>query len=772
MRIRRNLRTPAALLAAGLTASLLSLYQPPASAAAPPAPIPVPLDQYYSNDGIDSAAARGGDFDGSGYSYPAEQVPAGGTATVGGLPFRLGPATAGADNDVVALGQDIALPAGRYVAAAVLGASSYGATGGTATVHYADGSTTTATLGEPDWYSGDGPLHASFRYSPDGADQHPVSLYLTQVWIDPSRDATAITLPTTAAPAAGVSSLHVFAMTLQPVAAGRAVALLDARSTTKQLNRSGHPQAVAVTVENVGTDWIDRAHPLTVTVQSGSLDTVAPATVDRLLPGETATVEVGVRKHPATLPDGLPVGATIRATVNGRTLATTPATLKAGIPAYTTDDASLSQHESPDWYNDAKFGIFIHWGVYSVPAWAPVGGTYAEWYWNSMNSPGSPTYLHHEQTYGQDFNYDDFIPRFTAAKFDPKAWVRLFTDAGAKYFVLTSKHHEGFTLFDTATTRRGAVDMGPHQDLVGELFAAARKYTPNLHPGLYYSLPEWYNPAGPWYGHGPQNPYTGQSVPYTGQDPAVTDYVHQIQAPQMHEIVDQYHPDVLWCDIGGANESRGVFADYFNSALVRGQQVTVDNRCGIPEHDFTTPEYTTYPDTVVQKWESSRGLDPHSYGYNAQTPDDAYMTADQVVDSLVDIVSKNGNFLLDIGPRADGTIPEIMQTRLRETGAWLKVNGEAIYGTTYWSRMAQQGDLRFTVKPNKAFYLTSLVRPGSQVVVDAPVPIRAGDTVSLLGYRGGALHWTQAGGRLVIDVPPAAQQSGRYAWTFKIAYRG
>jgi alpha-L-fucosidase len=147
-----------------------------------------------------------------------------------------------------------------------------------------------------------------------------------------------------------------------------------------------------------------------------------------------------------------------------------------------------------------------------------------------------------------------------------------------------------------------------------------------------------------------------------------------------------------------------------------------------------------------------------------------YMTADEVVDTLVDVTSKNGNFLLDIGPRADGSIPAIMQTRLRETGDWLKTNGEAVYGTTYWSRMAAQGPLRFTVKQNEAFYITSLTEPAAQVVVDAPAPIRAGDRVTMLGY-GSALPWRWENGKLVIDVPPAARAAGKWAWTFKVSYR-
>jgi len=161
--------------------------------------------------------------------------------------------------------------------------------------------------------------------------------------------------------------------------------------------------------------------------------------------------------------------------------------------------------------------------------------------------------------------------------------VQLFQAAGAKYYVLTSKHHEGFALFDSKVSGRDSVDLGPHRDLVKDLFDASRKYTPELKNGLYFSMPEWYNPDDPWVGHGPQNPYTGAPEPYTGYQ-AGRDFVKDYQAPQMHEIVQQYDPDVIWCDIGGANDSRNVMADYFNRAKNRPspKDVTVDDRCGIP----------------------------------------------------------------------------------------------------------------------------------------------------------------------------------------------
>lgn len=749
-----------------------------AAASGPGEPVPVPLSGYLNNDGIGSAPGQA-NFDGSGYSYPADQMPAAGPVSLGGVPYQF-PASAGDDN-VVAEGQAITVAQGHYIGAYLLAAGSYGQAGGTATVHYTDGTTTQDSLSAPDWYATGGAVTASYRYTPSGTDQHPVSIYQATVWLDPSKTATSITLPQTAAPAPNQASMHVFALSMQPAVQGYGLRVSGAQSTTKTIAEgtgSGQGiqqvQAVQATVQNIGDQWLTPDHAVNVTVSADGVRTVVPGQITELAPGEQQQVQIGIRPT-RQMPAGTPVDGQVTATTAQAEPATEDLTIDVGIPAYTASNSSLEQHQAPDWFDNAKFGIFIHWGVYSVPAWGPVGKEYAEWYWDHMNDPNDPTYQYHLQHYGANFNYDDFIPQFTAAKFDPKAWVQLFQDAGAKYFVLTSKHHEGFSLFKTAVTHRDAVDMGPHQDLVDELFAADRKYTPGVHPGVYYSLPEWYNPADPWNGHGPQNPYTGQPVPYTGYIP-VKNYVTDYQAPQMEELIHQYSPDILWCDIGTPSAEPQVLADYFNHAQAQGQQVTVDNRCGLPAYDYTTPEYTTYSSTVTQKWEASRGLDPFSYGYNSATPDSAYLTAEQAVQELVDIVSKNGNFLLDIGPRADGTIPDVMQQRLLQIGSWLKTNGEAIYGTTYWSRTPQEQDngenLRFTVAPNKAFYITDLNPPGSQVVVNSPVPVKAGQQVTLLGYHGAPLHWTHNGqGQLVIDVPAAAQNSGQYAWVFKIDWK-
>ncbi|WP_405969295.1 alpha-L-fucosidase [Streptomyces sp. NBC_00988] len=733
-----------------------------------PEPVPVPLDGLYDNDGIDTASARGGDFDGSGYTFPGEELPTG-RVEVDGIPFLFPSSAAGAKNNVVAMGQRVELPQGRYLSAVFLTSASYGNASGNATVHYADGSTSTAGLGGADWYAAGGSLSAPYRYRPDGTeDQHSVGIGTSEVWLDPQREAVALTLPVTNPAEAGRTSLHVFALSLQPAAQGRALALRDAHSTNSLLESSG-AQSVEATVVNAGTVAILAGDAVSVRVDAEGARTVEAARVQRLDPGEQARVRVGIRSGvtPGTVRDG-----TVTVTGRGSQVAVARKQLTLGVSDYGPTETSLAGHQAPYWFQGAKFGIFIHWGVYSVPAWAPVGKQYAEWYWDQIQDPNNPTYAYHRDTYGEDFAYDDFIPRFTAEKFDPRAWVELFRDAGAQYHVLTSKHHEGFALWDTKVSDRNAVKMGPKRDLVKELFDASRRHTPELHRGLYFSMPEWFNPDNPWMGHAPRNPYTLQPVPYTGYT-AGKDYVTQYQAPQMLELIQGYDPELIWCDIGGANDSLHVLAEYFNHAKNRRRpiDVTVNDRSGIAFHDFTTPEYTTYENTVVAKWESSRGLDPFSYGYNRATPDDGYMTAEEVVHNLVDIVSKNGNFLLDIGPRADGTIPEIMQTRLRETGRWLRVNGEAIYDTTYWSRMAQLGDdLRFTVRPDEAFYIHSLAKPSAKLTVEAPIPIRSGDKVTMLGH-GRPLTWTLSNGALVIDVPEAARKAGQYAWVFKVHWR-
>lgn len=445
-----------------------------------------------------------------------------------------------------------------------------------------------------------------------------------------------------------------------------------------------------------------------------------------------------------------------------------------GTPDYTPDPASLRQHHAPQWFEDAKLGFFIHWGAYSVPAYAPPSGgsSYAEWYWNELNRPGSPTYERHRRLYGEDFPYDRFIEQWKAEKFDPDAWLRLFKEGGAKYFVQVSKHHDGVALFDTKTTDRSTVELGPHRDFVKELFDAADRGHYGLKRGLYYSLPEWFNPSnafGGTFGQGPpRNPFTGEEVPYTGYKP-IADYVDDHQYPQMLELIDQYDPDILWCDIGGPNRSNEVFAHFFNQAKNRAQpkDVTVDDRCGNGISDFSTPEYSVEPDINPSKWEATRGIG-RSFGYNAEEGPADYLTPNELIDSFTDIVSKNGNLLLNLGPKADGTIPEIQAERVRALGAWLRVNGQAIYGTTYWTHAEDKSanvPVRYTAK-GKTLYVTALDWPGETLTLSGDLPVTGGSEVTLLGGSEQPLKWRRSGD--VVDITMPRAHAGQHAYTFKI----
>jgi alpha-L-fucosidase len=468
-------------------------------------------------------------------------------------------------------------------------------------------------------------------------------------------------------------------------------------------------------------------------------------------------------------------GVRVLLSVVGCVLLLAPAA-PADEPDYTPDPTSLRRHQVPQWFNDAKLGFFVHWGPYAVPAFAPLSGgnAYAEWYWNELNRSGSPTQQVHRERYGEDFPYDGFIEQWKAERFDPDAWLRLFQEGGGKYFVQVSKHHDGVALFDTKTTDRSTVKLGPGRDFVSELFSASERY--DLKRGLYYSLPEWFHPDngafGGTFGQGPpKNPFTGQEIPYTGYK-EIGSYVDDHQYPQMLEIIDQYDPDILWCDIGGPNRSNEVMAHYFNQAKnrPRPKEVTVDNRCGNGVHDFTTPEYDVEPDITESKWEATRGIG-RSFGYNAEEGPEQYLSPNELIDSFVDVVSKNGTLLLNCGPRADGTIPEIQAERVRALGDWLKVNGEAIYGSTYWTQAADEHAnvrLRFTTQP-KAFYMTALDWPGERLVVSADVPLSVGDEIRLLGQRR-PLRWHRdADGNLVVEMP---RRPAEDAYTFRIAQRG
>lgn len=436
--------------------------------------------------------------------------------------------------------------------------------------------------------------------------------------------------------------------------------------------------------------------------------------------------------------------------------------------------ASLNQHPLPQWYADAKLGIFIHWGLYSVPGWAPLNhpehdfsstdyikyDPYAEWYLNTMRIPGSPTQAYQRAHYGDAFSYYDFAPIFNRAtkKWNPDAMAAIFKMAGARYVVLTSKHHEGFTLWPS-TTPNPNPSLKPSQlhaerDIVGELTEAVRKQ--GLKMGLYYSGGyDWTFNSGP----------IETNADYQAVKPETQAYGDYAFA-QIHELIDKYHPAVLWNDIDWPKTGRAmqVEADYYNTV----PDGAIDDRFGIAHADFTSPEYAKLSKISAKKWEECRGLG-RSFGYNRAEGEKETIAPADLIALLVDIVSKNGNLLLDVGPEADGTIPPVQMERLKALGAWLAQNGEAIYGTTPWIRAegksAEGDELRFTRKGGD-LYVTVLGKPKGKTLTLLDVPAKQGVAATELGEPD-PLRVQSDGGNVRITLP--AQLMGDYAYSFKLA---
>ncbi|MBP1635945.1 MAG: Alpha-L-fucosidase [Acidobacteria bacterium] len=366
-----------------------------------------------------------------------------------------------------------------------------------------------------------------------------------------------------------------------------------------------------------------------------------------------------------------------------------PASLAA--QGYQPTWESIDQRATPAWFTDAKFGIFIHWGTYSVPAYAPVipgNLAYAEWYWNAMTrgrddpkagEVQAGTWAFHQRQYGADFPYERFAAQFRAELFDPDHWADVFARSGARYVVLTSKHHEGFALWPSREASAiwgrpwNASETGPKRDLLGDLSAAVRRR--GLRMGYYYSLYEWYNPV--WLADKPR-------------------YVREHVFPQFKDLVTRYKPSIIFSDgewdLPSADwHSPELLAWLFNDSPVK-DEVVINDRWGSDSRHkhggYWTTEYTPGMSGMDHPWEESRGMG-FSYGYNRAERLEHYRTGRELVIMLVDLVSRGGNLLLDIGPAADGTIPVVMEERLAQIGGWLQVNGEAIYGTRPWTTTRQ-----------------------------------------------------------------------------------
>ena len=427
---------------------------------------------------------------------------------------------------------------------------------------------------------------------------------------------------------------------------------------------------------------------------------------------------------------------------------------------------SIDSRPVPSWFTDAKFGIFIHWGLFSVPSWGPVTGNtyekYAEWYWYRQSSRGEPYQSFvsfHNTTFGEKVQYQDFVNDFKAEMFDPDKWAEIIRQSGAKNVVLTSKHHEGFALWPSAQSWNwNSMDVGPHRDLAGDLSKSVK--AKGLHMGFYYSLYEWFNPL---YAASPSR------------------YVDEHMIPQLKDLVLRYNPDIVWADgewdyQSETWKSTEFLAWLYNDSPVK-ENVVVNDRWGKETRSkhggFYTTEYDLVGDAnasgakIDHPWEECRGIGG-SFGYNRNENLEQYETSGSLVHILIEKVARGGNLLLNIGPTADGRIPVIMQQRLKDIGDWLSVNGESIYGTKAWTNappIHKSTKIFFTVHGNDMFAIVTSWQ-------DEPIIIngmKGASEVVMLGYPG-KIRYSLSGSKIKIFPPviTPANNPCQYAWVFKI----
>ncbi len=466
---------------------------------------------------------------------------------------------------------------------------------------------------------------------------------------------------------------------------------------------------------------------------------------------------------------------------------------------FQADWKSLQNYQIPQWYKDAKFGIFIHWGVYSVPAFD------SEWYPRDMYQKGSSAYQHEIAAHGPEtaFGYKDFIPMFRAERFDPQAWARLFHDSGARYVVPVAEHHDGFAMYDSDLSEWTAKKMGPKRDVIGELQKAIR--AEGLHFGLSTHREEHY-----WfYDGGFLFPSDVQSMKYTslygyplppGQvqhNTVSEDTTHPPKAfledwlARDTELINKYHPEVVYFDWWINHPDfkpwlQRFAAFYYNYAAAHNFPAVINyKQTAMPEGSAVLDiERGQLPGIRTLHWQTDTSVSNRSWGY---IKNDTYKSSQFIVDELVDVVSKNGNLLLNIGPESDGTIPDQVRQTLLGVGGWLHTNGEAIYGTRPWTQFGEgptqvaagsfhdtkvaaytPADFRFTLK-GRTLYALELARPSASDANIQMLSSTSGNHVVNVELLGSTQHleWKQTPNGLHLTLP--ADAPDEYAYVYRIA---
>lgn len=457
--------------------------------------------------------------------------------------------------------------------------------------------------------------------------------------------------------------------------------------------------------------------------------------------------------------------------------------------AFQADWDSLCRWQAPLWFREAKFGIFIHWGLYSIPAHSN------EWYPRNMYIKGREEWEWHRKTYGEqkDFGYKDFIRMFKAEKFRPKEWIHLFKEAGARYIFPVAEHHDGFQMYRSELSRYNAWDMGPHRDIIGELKEEAERQ------GLHFCTSN--HRAEHWFfmSHGKEfdsdvkeplrrGDFYWPAMPEPDamelrSQPCPTEEFLNDWLLRVCEIIDNYRPLLIYFDWWVQHEAfRGVLrkiaAYYYNRGLEWGEEVGICYKydammfgSGIVEVERgSIREAASYP------WQTDTAIAKNSWCYT-DTLD--YKTSRQILCSLIETVCRNGNMLLNVGPEGDGSVPEEDERILKEIGAWLKVNGEAIYGTYAWKKYMEgptklpeghfsenaeipytEEDIRFTAKGRMVYAIVmcwpkegrviirSMAKQGKQATTNFHGLIQG---VRILGEEKDSSRWHQEEDGLYVE---------------------